>query len=98
MSKPSRERKRRSLPGTCNRRAALSSIVLLPLSASIGCGSDDGGEPAPEAPPPPETPESAFGNAVDEFVKAYNARDTEGALAFFAPGAVVSVNAARLVL
>jgi hypothetical protein len=96
MSKRPQQREERSAAGTCTRRAALSSIVLLPLSAPIGCGSDDDRAPAPHAAPP--SAESAYANSVAEFVRAYNARDTERALSFFASSAVVSINAARLVL
>jgi ketosteroid isomerase-like protein len=66
------------------------------LSAPIGCGSDDAQAPAPGAAPP--SGESAYAAAVTEFVKAYNAHDTERALSFFAEGAVANINAARLVL
>jgi hypothetical protein len=96
MTKPPQPRGERSGAGTCTRRAALSSIVLLPLSAPVGCGPDDGRAPATEAPPP--SAESAYASSVAEFVRAYNARDIERALSFFAESAVVSINAARMVL
>jgi hypothetical protein len=94
-----RRKKQAAEPGTdrCSRRHAVASLAMVPLASVLGCGGDDDapvtGTPAEDASPPPAPPNEA---SVQRFVKAYNAHDLEGVLAFFSNDATVSVNTTTL--